>query len=181
MTPGALAAAVVSVGLAADAALGSVTDSDDHSTAAGATSEALFALVLIGTAVVCVTLVARQPDLASRASALLAVVGLVLSAGTAVSVPLRGSEPSEGWSTLVVLAALVGLVVLGVMVMVRRRWPWWVGLVLATFLPVVFFGGSVGASVPWWLRSPGLQSGQQDSDPLGTARPASADCWRKHP
>lgn len=151
----AAAAAVAGVTLLADAALGAVTDTTDHTTTAGATSEALFALALLGAAAVAIRLTRRHRHPVSRTVAWAAAAGLVASALTAVSVPLRGTEPSEEWTTLVVLLALVGLLVFGVIVAVTNADQRLAGIALAMFLPITFFGGSVGAVIAAaaWLAS----------------------------
>ncbi len=160
---GVLGAVVAGSSLLADALLGVVADTGDHTTAAGATSEVLFALAMVGGALLVSSLTTRHRHPVSRAAAGLAVLGLVLMAGTAVSVPIRGTEPSDGWSSLIAFGALIGLLVFGGIVIARGLWPRWVGAVVALFLPVVFFGGVAGAlvvalawlGVAWQLREPG--------------------------
>lgn len=144
---GVAGAGVAALALITDVLLARVADTDDHFSGAGAVSEFLFAACLLGVAAVCIALARRQTDLVARAGAGVAVVGLVLSAVTAVTVPIRNAEPSETISTAVILCALVGLVLLGAAVAARRVWPWWIGLVLAAFLLVGFFGGSPGGVV----------------------------------
>lgn len=77
--------------------------------------------------------------------AVVTAIALGLMALTAVSVPIRGAEPSEGWTTLIGLTALVGLLVVGLLVALRSPQARLTGVVVMAFMPVVFFGGAVGA------------------------------------
>lgn len=172
---GVAGAAVAALALITDVLLARVADTDDHFSGAGAVSEFLFAACLFGVAAVCVALVRRQTDLVSRAGAGIAVVGLVLSAVTAMTVPVRNAEPSETVSTVVILMALVGLVLLGAAVAARRIWPWWIGAVLAGFLLVGFFGGSPGGvvlAVAWTAVAFGLSRHTEPAPDQPVADPA---------
>jgi hypothetical protein len=151
---GAPAAALVAVVLLVDAALGLVADVDDHTRGAGLVSEVLFALAVLLVAIVVAAVQACQArppqgwaDRLAWAGHWLAVVALVLAAIVALSVPIRGEEPPDAVSTPVVLGALLGLLAFGIAAAVIRVVPWWAGLVVAFFFPVLFLGGAVGALV----------------------------------
>jgi hypothetical protein len=140
--------------LLVDAALGLVADVDDHTRGAGLVSEVLFALavVLVAVAVAAIQAVHARAaegwaDRFAWAGHRLAVVALTIAAAVALSVPIRGEEPPDAVSTPVVLGALIGLLVFGIAAAVIRVVPWWAGLVVAFFFPVLFLGGAVGALV----------------------------------
>jgi hypothetical protein len=168
---GTAGAVLAAASLLVDGLLGLVNETDDHTSAAGAASEVLFALAMVGAVLVVVHLATRHQHPVSRGAAALAVLGLLLMAGTAVSVPIRGTEPSEGWSSLVAFGALIGLLLLGGIVIARGQWPRWIGAVVALFLPVVFFGGVAGAVI---VALAWLGVAAQLREPSSLAEPAAA-------
>jgi hypothetical protein len=108
------AAASTGLVLAADAVLGLVADTDDHTRGEGLASELLFALALLLVVVVVLAIHLAQRDRASKAWRVVSSIGcwvagaaLVAAAAVAVSVPIRGEEPPDAVATPVVLAALL--------------------------------------------------------------------------
>ena len=108
---GPAGAALAGVTLLLDALLGLLADTDDHSSAAGAASEVLFALSLLGAALVVLHLGTRHRHLLVVAASWVSVIALVLMAATSVSVPIRGQEPGDTWSSLIGFGVLGALVV----------------------------------------------------------------------
>jgi hypothetical protein len=133
------AALVAVAALAVDAVVSAVAGPDavsDHMTGAGAVSE-----VAVGVAfVACAVALALLRPVAGWRGLLwwLGPVGLAVAGMIMVGVPVVGSEPPSGLVDLVVLPALVGMATAGVVGSRRRVWPWWTGLGVALFLPVMF-------------------------------------------
>jgi hypothetical protein len=124
------------VGLIAADAVG------DHSTGAGLVSELTAGAAFLLAAI---TLVLLTPDpgpgrreRVGKALWLLAPAGLTVAGLTMVGVVLTGSEPGEWLFVAAVLPTFIGLVAAGVIGSRRRVWPWWTGVGVAVFLPVMF-------------------------------------------
>jgi hypothetical protein len=67
----------------------------------------------------------------------LAPFGLAVAGAPMLGVPVTGTEPPLWLFLLSVIPTFVGMIAAGVLG-TRRVWPWWVGLGLALFLPVMF-------------------------------------------
>lgn len=133
--PAAITAAVCllaggTVALVADAAALS-----DHTRGAGALSEALTGLAFLAGAVALTVLTPVHGW--RRMLWALAPFGLAVGGLTMVGVPIMGGEPPTWLFLLGVVPTFVGLIAAGVLGS-RRVWPWWTGLALALFLPIMF-------------------------------------------
>ena len=128
----------------------------DHSTGAGLASE-LTAGAAFLLAAICLVLLtpgagSGQPERVGRALWLLAPAGLAVAGLTMVGVVITGSEPAEWLFVVAVLPTFIGLVAAGVIGSRRGVWPWWTGVGVAAFLPVMFlvpFNSFVMAAI--WL------------------------------
>lgn len=124
--------------LAVDGVVGILADEqamNDHTGGAGAVSE-----VAAGVAFVCcaVTLALLTPVGGWRGFLWwLGPAGLAGAGVLMIGVPLTGSEPPSWAVDLTVLPALVGTIAAAVFG-TRRVWPWWTGVGVALFLPVMF-------------------------------------------
>ncbi|NLG23609.1 MAG: hypothetical protein GX555_19530 [Actinomycetales bacterium] len=138
LTPARSAAWAAAALLLAGGTVALLADADtlaDHTAGAGAVSEAVTGLAFLAGAV---TLALLTPVNGwRRVLWALAPVGLTIGGLTMVLVPLLGAEP-PGWLFLLgVVPSFVGLIAAGVLG-TARRWPWWTGLALALFLPIMF-------------------------------------------
>lgn len=107
----------------------------DHTRGAGAASEVTTGLAFLAGAL---SLTVLTPVTGWRRLLwLLAPFGLTIGGATMVAVPLVGAEPPGWLFVLAVLPILVGMVATGVLG-TRRVWPWWTGLAVALFLPIMF-------------------------------------------
>lgn len=144
----------------------------DHSRGAGALSELTVGLAFLAGAV---SLVALTPVRGwRRALWLLAPFGLVVGGVTMVGVAIVGAEPPGWLFVLGVAPLLVGMIAAGV-IGTGRVWPWWTGLGVALFLPIMFtmplnglLMSAVWASVALTVRDrepmTGWTSGRAESD-----------------
>lgn len=107
----------------------------DHSQGAGALSELTTGLAFVAGAL---ALAALTPVRGwRRVLWMLAPFGLAVGGLTMVGVPIVGAEP-PGWLFLLAVAPiLVGMIAAGV-IGTRRVWPWWTGVGVALFLPIMF-------------------------------------------
>ena len=132
-------ALVAVAALAVDAVVSAVAGPDalsDHMRGAGAVSEVAVGLAFLACAA---TLVLLRPVAGWRGLLRwLGPVGLALGGVIMVCVPAVGSEPPGPLVDLALLPALVGMVAAGIVGTTRRVWPWWTGLGVALFLPVMF-------------------------------------------
>ena len=138
LTPARSAAWTAAAFLLAGGTVALLADADtlaDHTSGAGAVSEAVTGLAFLAGAVA-LTLLTPVSGW-RRAVWALAPAGLTISGLTMVLVPLLGTEP-PGWLFLLgVVPSFVGLIAAAALGS-RRRWPWWTGLGLALFLPIMF-------------------------------------------
>jgi hypothetical protein len=110
-------------------------DVSDHSTGAGLLSELTAGLGFLAAAV---ALALLTPVTGWRRLLWwLAPSGLTVAGLTMVGVTVIGSEPAEWLFVVAVLPTFVGLLAAAVLG-TGRAWPWWTGLGLALFLPVMF-------------------------------------------
>jgi hypothetical protein len=128
----------------------------DHSTGAGLVSEltagAAFLLAAISLVLLTPAVGTGRSERAGKALWLLAPAGLAVAGLTMVGVVLTGSEPGEWLFVAAVLPTFIGLVAAGVIGSRRGVWPWWTGVGVAVFLPVMFlvpFNSFVMAGI--WL------------------------------
>lgn len=107
----------------------------DHTSGIGALSEILTGLAFLAGAL---CLILLRPVRGWRAWLWsLAPFGLTVGGLTMLAVPVIGQEP-PGWLFLLgVVPCFVGLIAAGVLG-TRRIWPWWAGLALALFIPIMF-------------------------------------------
>lgn len=134
----ASAAYVAAALLGASAIVGALMPGEvsDHATRAGRLSEALAGSAFVAAAA---ALALLAPD--GRRARTLFVPGAIATALVGLTmwgVTLTGQEPPEPWVTILVLVQFAGLVGAGVVGWRVRRWPWWVAVLLALFLPVMF-------------------------------------------
>lgn len=107
----------------------------DHTRGAGAASEVATGLAFLAGAL---SLAALTPVTGWRRMLwLLAPTGLTIGGATMLAVPLLGAEPPGWLFLLAVLPITVGMICAGVLG-TRRVWPWWTGVAVALFLPVMF-------------------------------------------
>lgn len=107
----------------------------DHTQGAGAVSEITTGLAFLAGAV---SLLLLTPVVGwRRALWTMAPFGLTVGGATMVGVPLVGAEP-PGWLFLIaVISIFVGMIAAGVLG-TGRVWPWWSGVGVALFLPIMF-------------------------------------------
>lgn len=152
--PVTMAAALLAAALLlANAVVGFIAPDQvaDHSTGAGQLSEALAGLSFIAGAVAILPLMPRGT--VTRIIWVIGIVSLLAFGLTMLSVVLTGVEPSS--EIVLVVTALIALALIGVGVVgiMRRIWPWWVGIALALLVPIMFFVpfNSVFMAVVWVL------------------------------
>lgn len=132
-------AAATALVLAAEAVVSAAAPggTNDHSAGAGRLSEALagaaFALAAFALAGYAVRLGPRRQWLGVPA-----IVGTGLAGVAMLTIAATGREWSEPVTTAIVLLALVGLVLHGVLGWRSGVWPAWVAVLLAALLPVMF-------------------------------------------
>ncbi|MCK0113782.1 hypothetical protein MWU75_16670 [Ornithinimicrobium sp. F0845] len=131
----AVAAAVLLLGGGTVAILAGSEQVGDHTQGLGALSEIVTGLAFLAAAF---CLVLQRPVRGWRAWLWsLAPFGLTVGGLTMLAVPVLGQEP-PGWLFLLgVVPSFVGLVAAGVLG-TRRLWPWWTGVAVALFLPIMF-------------------------------------------
>jgi hypothetical protein len=152
-TPARRSALVAVAALAVEAVVSVVAGPDamnDHMRGAGAVSEVAVGIAFVACAA---TLVLLRPVAGWRGLLWwLGPVGLSVAGIVMLAVPVVGSEPPSWLVDLAVLPALVGMVTAGIVGTTARVWPWWTGLGVALFLPVMFaapFNGLLMAGI--WL------------------------------
>lgn len=107
----------------------------DHTGGLGALSEILTGLAFLAGALTLTLLRAVNGWRAWMWA--LAPFGLTVGGLTMLAVPVIGQEP-PGWLFLLgVIPSFVGLIAVAVLG-TKRVWPWWTGLALALFLPIMF-------------------------------------------
>ena len=123
----------------------------DHSAGAGQLSEALAGLSFIAGAIAIIPLIPR--GMLARIIWVLAIVSLVAFGLTMLSVVVTGVEPSAEVVTVVTAAVGLTLIGIGIVGIMRRVWPWWVGVLVAVLVPIMFFVpfNSVFMAVVWVL------------------------------
>jgi hypothetical protein len=108
----------------------------DHASGAGLWSEAVAGAAFVAFAAALLPLAPTQG--LRRVLWLLAPAGLLVAGLTMLGVVLTGTEPAEWLFAIAVLPTLVGLVSAGVVGARSGTWPWWTGLGVALFLPIMF-------------------------------------------
>lgn len=83
---------------------------------------------------------------------ILAPFGLAVGGLTMIGVPAVGQEPPTWLFLLGVVPSFFGLLAVGI-IGTRRVWPWWTGLALALFLPIMFLVpfNNIPMAVVWAL------------------------------
>lgn len=130
-------AAVLALGV--NALIGALSDAEtllDHSRGAGALSEITAGMAFLAGAVALHVLTPVSGW--RRGLWMLAPLGLAIGGLTMVAVPVAGAEPPTWLFLLAVLPTLVGTVAAGVLGTRERLWPWWTGVALSLFLPIMF-------------------------------------------
>lgn len=133
-----LAAAAAAALLAAEGVVALLAGDDlgDHTTGLGLLSEALVGLAFLAAAVALAPLTPRGG--VRRVLWALAPLGLSVAGATMLGVTVVGAEPVEWLFLAAVLPTFVGTVAAGVIGARAGRWPWWTGVALALFLPMMF-------------------------------------------
>lgn len=131
---------------------------DDHSTGLGRLSEALAGVAFLAGALALAPLTPRGTLV--RILWLLGVIGLAGVGLTMLSVVVTTVEAPEAVVLPVVGLAALGLIAAGVIGIMRRIWPWWVGVAVALLVPIMFllpynsfFMAAVWALVAWRARA----------------------------
>jgi hypothetical protein len=131
---------------------------DDHSAGLGRLSEALAGLALLAGAMALAPLTPR--GIVVRILWLLGVIGLAGVGLTMLSVVVTTVEAPEAVVLAVVGLAALGLIAAGIIGIMRRIWPWWVGVAVALLVPIMFllpynsfFMAAVWALVAWRAQS----------------------------
>lgn len=135
----------------------------DHTRGAGAVSELTVGLAFLAGAV---SLLALTPVSGWRRWLwMLPPFGLAVGGATMIGVPLFGAEPPAWLFVLAVVPIFVGMIAVGILGS-SRVWPWWTGVSVALFLPIMFtvpFNGlfmmAVWLSVAMTARHPAGTNG----------------------
>ena len=114
----------------------------DHSAGAGRASEALAGLAFLLAAA---TLLAWVPVL-GRWLAAPAVLGCAAMGVAQLDIAARGQEWPDMVVNAILLVAVTGLPLAGVAGVRAGAWPWWIALLLALVVPVLFVVPSPGNS-----------------------------------
>ena len=132
------AAAAAALCLLANGAVAFMSDPaalGDHTKGAGALSELTVGVAFLAGAV---SLLALTPVAGWRRWLwMLAPFGLAVGGATMVGVSVVGSEPPGWLFVLAVVPLFVGMITAGVLG-TGRVWPWWTGVAVALFLPMMF-------------------------------------------
>jgi hypothetical protein len=108
----------------------------NHDSGAGLWSEAVAGAAFVAFAAALLPLAPTRG--LRRVLWLLAPAGLMVAGLTMLGVVLTGTEPAGWLFAIAVLPTLVGLVSAGVVGARTGVWPWWTGLGVALFLPIMF-------------------------------------------
>lgn len=173
-----IAAAGAAVCLLAGGTVALLADSAvlaDHTRGAGALSELLTGVAFLAGACALVMLTPVRGW--RRVLWSLAPFGLVVGGLTMVAVPVIGAEPPTWLFLLGIVPSFLGLIGAGILG-TKRVWPWWTGLGLALFLPIMFLVpfNSIFLAAVWGCvavtagrrgfgRGPAIRDSQRDIRP----------------